>query len=109
MARAVLLHDGTVLGGGGGEPGAPGGPCDNYDGELAHLIDLLHRLAPGQLPIKRRRTRLPKRVSQGSRSGCSIAQLARRFHFVPAVADAVRPRPRVALCATALAATRAVT
>ena len=48
VARAALLHDGTVLGGRIGEPGAPGGPRDNYDGELAHLIDLLHHLAPAQ-------------------------------------------------------------
>ena len=45
VSRGALLHDGTVLGGALECEEVVGGDRNNYDGELAHRLDVLHALS----------------------------------------------------------------
>ena len=45
VSRGALLHDGTVLGGALECEDVVGGDRNNYDGELAHRLDVLHALS----------------------------------------------------------------
>ena len=49
VSRAALLHDGTILGGAVDMAGPIGGDRNNYDGELAHRVDVLAHLQGGRL------------------------------------------------------------
>ena len=49
VSRAALLHDGTVLGGALSTTDIVGGNRNNFDGELAHRVDVLHHLHGARL------------------------------------------------------------
>ena len=49
VTRAALLHTGTVVGGAVNTRDVPGGVRTNYDGELAHKLDVLNLLTNARL------------------------------------------------------------
>jgi hypothetical protein len=49
VTRAALLHNGDVVGGALDTSDVPGGTRTNYDGELAHKLDVLNRISGARL------------------------------------------------------------